>query len=80
MDTFSKTILIIAISLVAVAIFFAVIRYTYFMRHEHFVCPNCKNAFKPKLKALIFSTNAVTGKIINCPICGKKDYMEPVKD
>lgn len=80
MDTFNKVIFIIAVTLVVVAVLYAVISYAYFMKHEHFVCPSCKNAFKPKLTVLIFSTNAGPGKIIKCPNCGKKDYMEPVKD
>ena len=80
MDTVNKTILIGAISLVVIVILYATFRYMYFMKHEHFVCPKCKNSFKPKVLALVFSTNAVEGKIIKCPHCGSKEYMEPVKD
>ena len=28
----------------------------------------------------VFSVNAVEGKIIRCPACGKKVYVEPVDD
>lgn len=79
-DTVNQAILIGAISLVVLVIAYAIIRYWYFMKHEHFVCPKCGCAFKPKVRSLVFSENAVEGKIIKCPKCGEKEYMEPVKD
>lgn len=80
MDTVNQTILTVAISLVVLVILYTTFRYMYFMKHEHFVCLKCKTAFKPKILSLIFSTNAVEGKIIKCPHCGSKEYMEPVRD
>lgn len=76
MDTISKIALIAAAAAVMVVIF----RYIYFYKKEHFVCPHCGNKFKPKILNMIFSVNAGEGKIITCPKCGEKDYMEPEKD
>ncbi|HEX3016553.1 MAG TPA: hypothetical protein VHP31_01720 [Caproicibacter sp.] len=80
MDTVNRIILIAALSLLAIAIVVGVFQYVNFYRHDHFVCPNCGNKFKPKVLRMIFSENAGGGKIIKCPKCGKKDYMEAQKD
>lgn len=74
-------ITLLAVGLLAVlACVYAALWYRHFYRHEHFVCPKCGYAFKPEVLKMIFSVNAVTGKIIRCPRCGSKEYMEPVKD
>lgn len=80
MDMVSRVILIVAISIIAIAIIIGTLQYIYFYKHQHFVCPNCRFEFKPKVLPMIFSENAGGGKIIKCPSCGKKDYMEPQKD
>jgi predicted RNA-binding Zn-ribbon protein involved in translation (DUF1610 family) len=79
-ENFNQVLLIGAISIAALVIILATIRYWRFMKHEHFVCPKCGFSFKPKVHILVFSENAGEGKIIKCPKCGEKEYMEPVKD
>lgn len=66
--------------IVVVAIIYSVLRYLYFIKHEHFVCPKCHYSFKPKMLKLIFSQNAVDGKIMRCPNCKKVVFLPPVKD
>ena len=44
------------------------------------VCPKCGHCWKPPLARMIFSVNAVNGKILRCPRCGSKEYVEPVRD
>lgn len=73
-------ILMIALMILAAALIWAAWRYWRFYQSEHFVCPKCSHCFKPPLLKLLFSANAVEGKIIRCPQCGEKEYMEPVKD
>lgn len=80
MDDVGRIILIIAVIIAVVAVIGAAIRYIYFYRKEHFECPHCGNEFKPKVLNMIFSVNAGEGKIIICPKCGEKEYMEPKKD
>ena len=80
MDSLNRTILIVALTVLAAALIWAVIWCAWFVRHAHFECPSCRFTFKPRLRTLIFATNAGPGKIITCPRCGKKDYMEPSKD
>lgn len=80
MDDTQKIILRVALGILILAIISAIFRYTYFMKYEHFVCPKCHYIFKPKVLNLIFSENAVEGKIMRCPYCKIKSYMEPVKD
>lgn len=80
MENVGNIIMILALALAAAAIIWAIFRYIYFYKHEHFECPHCGNKFKPKVLNMIFSVNAVEGKIITCPKCGEKEYMEPKKD
>ena len=80
MDIFSKSILIIVLSLLLIAVIIAVFQYRYFFKHEHFKCPNCGYEFKPKVLKMLFSVNEGTGKMITCPKCNKRDYMESIKD
>ncbi len=47
---------------------------------EHFTCPQCGHRWKPPLGQMVFSVNAVEGKVLRCPHCGEKVYVEPVKD
>lgn len=79
MDDVGKIIMIITIIIAVIAVIGAVIRYIYFYKKEHFECPHCGNKFKPNVLNMIFSVNAVEGKIITCPKCGEKEYMEPKK-
>lgn len=80
MDIVSRTILIIVISILVISIIIAIFQYRYFFKHEHFKCPNCGLEFKPEILKMIFATNEGPGKMIKCPKCGKKDYMEPIKN
>ena len=75
-----KGLLWTAIGLLAAAVVWAACRYAYFYRKEHFTCPHCGHCWKPPLLRMIFSVNAVEGKILTCPCCGPKEYMEPEKD
>lgn len=75
-----QVILWIAIGAVILAIVLATFSYWYFYKYQHFVCPKCGHSFKPPLVRMIFSVNAVNGKIIRCPRCGAREYMEPVRD
>lgn len=49
----------------------------HFYRYEQFVCPTCSYPFQPRLRKYLFSQNAAGGKILTCPNCGAKEYMEP---
>lgn len=80
MNQVSNTIGHAALFLLLIAVVYTFFRYMYIMRYEHFVCPKCNYKFKPKVVTLIFSQNAVNGKIMKCPKCKEKVYLEPVKD
>jgi len=75
-----EIILIIAIIVLILAILLAAFRYRYFYKHEHFECPKCGYSWKPSILKMIFSENAVDGKVIKCPKCGDREYIEPAKD
>lgn len=73
-------ILILALVVLAAAILWAVFRYWYFYRREHMVCPRCGHGWKPPVLQMVFSVNAGGGKVLRCPRCGEKSYMEAVPD
>ncbi len=75
-----EPMLIVALTVVAAAILWAAVQYALFYRRDHFVCPKCGHCWKPPLARMIFSVNAVNGKILRCPRCGSKEYVEPVRD
>ncbi len=80
MNPVSKVLLIAALCVLAAALIAAAVFYIRFYRHEHFRCPRCGHCFKPPVLQMIFAVNAVEGKIIRCPKCGEREYMEPVED
>ena len=80
MEPVSTAILIIVLCILAAAVITAILFYVRFYRHYHFRCPKCGHCWKPPLLKMIFSVNAVEGKIIRCPHCGETEYMEPVRD
>ena len=80
MEEVGAVVLRIALAVLCVALLAAALRYLYFYRREHFVCPRCGYAWKPPLLRMLLSVNAVTGKVIRCPRCGAREYVEPVKD
>lgn len=70
---------VVLIVLTAVLIW-AVFRYWYLEKRCHFVCPFCGKKFKPSVPKLVFSMNALNGKVLKCPACGSETYMEPERD
>lgn len=59
------------------------IRYVIYRKSMHFTCPKCKTAFKPTLKNFLLSgtsNSASAGKMLTCPKCGKREFIEPEKD
>lgn len=80
MNPVSKILLIFALCVLAAALIAAAAYYVRFYRYKHFRCPKCGHCFKPPVLRMLFSVNAVDGKIIKCPHCGEREYMEPVWD
>lgn len=83
MDAVDRIIIIVAIIILIAAVLFNVIYWMRFRARLHFQCPHCGYEFKPNMLKMILignSGNVGTGKIIKCPNCGKKDYMEPKQD
>lgn len=80
MDTVSTAILMIVLCILVAAVIAAAVSYGRFYKYEHFRCPKCGHCFKPPVLKMIFSVNAVDGKIIKCPSCGEREYMEPELD
>lgn len=80
MKSVQNNIFVIAMAVLAVVIIWAIYRYIKFYKQEHFVCPKCGYNWKPAILKMVFATNAVEGKIIRCPKCDAKSYVEPTRD
>ena len=83
MNTVSKVILVIALIILAVAIFYTIFRWLYFRKYEHFQCPSCGFNFKANTFKLIISGSLGSvgnSKILKCPRCVKKECMKVIKD
>lgn len=78
MEKVQQIILVAAFCLFGAAVVWFIVRTVRFYRKEHFLCPKCGCAFRPALRNWLFSVNAVEGKILRCPRCKEKEYMEPV--
>ena len=72
-------LLLVGGGVAALALLFLILRTRRFYRQEGFVCPKCAHSFQPPLLQYLFSANALEGKILTCPNCGAKEYMEPQK-
>jgi RNase P subunit RPR2 len=46
----------------------------------YYICPDCQSKFKPAFKNFMFSIKGLNKLMLTCPECGKKKYMEPLKD
>lgn len=74
-----EILLLIGGGIVLLVLLLAVWNTVHFYRYEQFVCPTCSYPFRPGLRKFLFAQNAVEGKILTCPNCGAKEYMEPQK-
>ena len=82
---FVKPTMIILLIIIVLLFTLAVelIRYVIYRKSMHFTCPKSKTAFKPTLKSFLLSgtsNSASAGKMLTCPKCGKREFMEPEKD
>ncbi len=72
-----QIILLVALCVLGIVIVLAAIELAWFYRRQCFLCPHCGLRFRPPVWRLLVSVNAGTGKIVRCPHCGEKEYMEP---
>lgn len=47
---------------------------TMYYKNTAYICSNCKNVFKPKLKYFLFSQHTPKTRKLTCPKCGVKDF------
>jgi len=80
METIQNNIFLGAMLILILALIWATYRYICFYKKEHFTCPSCRHSWKPPVPKMLLATNAVNGKIIQCPKCNVKSYIEPTKD
>lgn len=58
-------------------------KYTeYYTDTTHFVCPNCRSAFKLSKASFILAlkTGVPDERIVSCPVCGYRGRMPLIKD
>lgn len=78
-----KTILFLIMAVLLFTLVIELIRYVVYRKSMHFTCPKCRYAFKPTLKNFLLSgasNSASAGKMLTCPKCGTRVFMDPEKD
>ncbi len=80
MESFEKTLLLIAFGVLFLAVVWGAVRLRLFYKREHMVCPKCGYRWKPSPWKLIFSVHDPIGNVMRYPGCGAKEYMEPERD
>lgn len=60
---------------------FSMISYSRIQKKRHFKCPECGHCHKPGGLAAFFSPKQnVTDRLLFCPRCGRRGYMENIED
>ena len=67
---------------VTVGIFiFSLIMYARIQKHRYFLCPHCGYKLKPGGASAFFARKInVTQRLLTCPMCGRRNYMENYED
>ena len=77
-----STVVIIYIFLATFGIFiFSMIAFCRLQRKRHYKCSNCGYSFKPGgLTAFFAKRENVTDRLLFCPRCGYKCFMQNIED
>ena len=59
---------------VAVAIPWGIWVSCYYFRRVAYICPNCHNVFKPRIKEAFWANHTPTTRKLTCPHCQKKSF------
>ena len=68
----------------AVAIPWGILISRYYFRHVAYICPQCHEVFRPKLKETFWAYHTPRMRRLTCPACGRKGlcvevYSEPAR-
>lgn len=68
----------------AVAIPWGILISRYYFRHVAYICPQCHEVFRPKLKEMFLAYHTPRMRRLTCPACGRKGlcvevYSEPTR-
>ena len=68
----------------AVAIPWGILVSRYYFRHVAYICPQCHEVFRPKLKEMFWAYHPPRMRRLTCPACGRKGlcvevYSEPTR-
>jgi rubredoxin len=77
-----RMVLLVGIVLV-LTLLTELVRFAVYRKKIHFTCPKCQHVFKPRLGNFLCSgasNTASAGRMLTCPKCGVRSYMEPEKD
>jgi DNA-directed RNA polymerase subunit RPC12/RpoP len=70
-----------AISVILIAIIISVAMHYKTWVNMHYICPDCKNDFKPaKFSTSMFALFAREYKRLECPKCGLKELMKGIAE
>ncbi|MEI6102158.1 MAG: hypothetical protein WCP73_09985 [Eubacteriales bacterium] len=80
MDSVYTVLFYMLLATVGVFIF-SLISFTRIQKKRHYKCPECGHCFKPGGFVAFFSRRQnVTDRLLDCPRCGYRSYMENIDD
>lgn len=60
---------------------FSLIMYARIQKHRYFLCPHCGYKYKPGGFSAFFARKYnVTQRLLTCPMCSQRNYMENYED
>ena len=59
---------------VLVAVIWGIAVSRYYFNHVKYICPECHEVFKPKLKEAFWANHTPTTRKLTCPKCGRKGF------
>ncbi len=63
---------------VLVAVTWGVLVSRYYFRHVKYICPECHEVFKPRLKEALWANHTPTTRKLTCAACGHKGFCVEV--
>lgn len=78
----SATAVIIYIFLATLGVFiFSLVSFCRIQKKRHYKCRHCGYRYKPGCMGAFFSKREnVTDRLLTCPRCGNRDFMENIED
>lgn len=80
MPVLLRALLILVVLSSAIVMMICLYRRARPLRGAHFICPHCASVHMPGRLIVAISPARKDSRLLQCPVCKKAGYMEPVWD